>query len=144
MIISCYEVEMDSNLHFDRRIAGSTTFWIIQFKNQLEDQITYEGSEKIRSIPLFDFIIPMPGGENQWMIADVKYNNEAIESLNKIQQICREIKFECETEMEKIEDYVEKSKKVTDDLDTLDKMIKHFNEIMKKFKNPPKEKKDVD
>src|ERR1700678_1654935 len=134
-----------NTFNYNSRIAGAKTTWIIQFKT-LDPDPSNQKANLIPPKPNNDFFIPLPGQQNQWILGvDASHADKALESLNKIEKLCDDIKKECQHETEKPEDVADKAKKVTEELSTLDTLIKHFNELMKRFKNlPPEEKKDLE
>jgi hypothetical protein len=121
--------------NYDYRIAGARTFWILRFKKG-------EEAETLSKKPAVDFLIPSPLGHNQWMVALDQSSLDILGSLGHIQQICDDIRKECQQEVKEPEEFIDKAKKVSADLSTLDVWLRRFKEIMKRFKNlPPEEKR---
>lgn len=118
-------------LHFDRKIAGATTIWVIQFKPE----------KKAAVKPPVDFIIPSPEGGDHWMVANLQEDLKTLDSLREIQKMCGDFKKSCAERVGEVKDYVDPTSQLSKGIDALDELIRQFNEIMRRFKNPSDEEK---
>lgn len=108
---------------------GIRTLWVFQFNEE----------SKKAGRPAFDFYIPTPDG-TEWLKADLKINEKALETLNLIQQTCEEIKAKCEDKktLSSVDDYMKRTSEVIKNLEELDDLTKDFKEFLKEL--PPEDK----
>lgn len=110
---------------------GIRTLWVFQFNEE----------SKKAGRPAFDFYIPTPDG-SEWLKADLKINERALETLKLIQKTCQEIKGQCEDKetLTTVDDYMKRTSEVFKNLEDLDQLTKDFKEFLKEI--PPLEEEE--
>ena len=111
-------------------MTGSKFLWIIKFNPEKQDEA--------------DLYIPSPPSMGaQWMKTRTPDDaeDEAIDYLSHIQEICEKIKDECQTQspedVAEAEEYLKKVKNVNNKLSDLEDLFKKFNDFLKRLNNPP-------
>lgn len=114
-------------LHFDHRVAGAKTLWIIRFD-------PYDDNKKH-----FDLLLPSPLEKDGWLVISNSSPEGLLKSFDHFQQMCESVKLECQQHIDKLASSPQGNKDISLELEKFTKLIRYFNEIMKHFKKPTSE-----
>lgn len=109
---------------------GIRTLWVLKYNEE----------SKQAGRPAFDFYIPTPDGR-EWFKADLRINEQALETLNLIQKTCEEIKSQCQDKetLATLEDYMQRTSEVFKNLENLDQLTQDFKDFLKELPPPSEE-----
>lgn len=116
-------------LPFQPLAPGIRTLWVIRFK----------GKPEVYLKPSFDFFIPSPFKNNEWMSMERQANMQALDLLQQINRACLDIKNQCQNVgmLKNFEDYLKKAQGVFSELEDLDSLMKNFDDLLKRMSPPP-------
>jgi len=119
--------------HFDRRIAGAKTLWILSFP-PIDPTIPLDLGK-----PKIEFLIPSPFVDDEWMpVKNLGLNDQMLTSLEHFQIICDQTRKFSDKNLPNQGLGTDQAQQAAKEIKTLNDLVRYFNDMLKRFR-PPQE-----